>query len=163
MQGTGGHWQAGHDHGIRARRRAVTVTMIVQVGLPGGEPATVTRARPGPLRLAAWQADSEPGDCQSWPGRTRRWTAGRVTWLEVTMALWRSSFTVTEFIWNLPGLNLADLRYLRSDLRYRYILILQVEPSISKVGKWPSISGYDITTRCRMFGIRYRMLKLEIW
>ncbi len=59
------------------------------------------------------------------------------------------------FIWNL-----VDLRYRRSDLRYRDT-ILQVEPLISKVGKWASISGYDITTRYRMFGIRYQ--KLKIW
>ncbi len=32
--------------------------------------------------------------------------------------------------------------------------------SISKVGQRPSISRYAITTRYRMFGIRYRMIKI---
>ncbi len=56
--------------------------------------------------------------------------------------------------------NLADLRYRRSDLRYPYITISKVKPSMSKVGKWPSISGTIWQLDIEGFDSRYRMPKI---
>jgi hypothetical protein len=52
---------------------------------------------------------------------------------------------------------LADLRYPRSDLRYPYITISKVQPSILKVGKWPSISGTIWQLDTEGLDLRYRL------
>jgi hypothetical protein len=69
-------------------------------------------------------------------------------------AAWAASVTGTA-IWNL-----ADLQDRRSDFRYPYITISKVKPLISKVGKWPSISGTICQLNIESFDIRYRLLKI---